>query len=503
MPEEFFATLKKKIAPEWKKAFLAAVIIGFFTHLYVFVNYIPNHDGLINIYNTQLKFKSGRFFLGPFSGISSYFDLPLINGLLSITYLGIFTAVLVELLKIRKTTSIWLMAGLIVTFPTIPSTFSYMFTADGYMFGFLLAGIAVLLTQKFRYGFAAGALVLYVSVGIYQANLPLALTLVALVLIQSLLEKESSIKPVLKKFYSYMAMVVIGMVLYAVTFKTYQNFFAGEIADYQGLNEIGHSSPGILPSFQATYHSLASFFFNGLFNGQSWTLFEFLNILLLIAAALSFLLICRRHSRLHVLLAFAVILAMPVLAYCMYFVSPGVSYHMLMVMSLVSLYLLPILFYEQMSASKVLAWSVVLALGLTVFNFSLIANISYFNTTLKYEKSLAYASRVLDRVEQTEGYENANKIAVFGTHYLKSEIGQEIIPSRIPEMTGVLGETMLLQPHHYQYMFANQFGVSLGLADESEREQIENSRWYQTMPVWPHPDSIHTFKDIVVIKLSE
>lgn len=503
MPEEFFASIKKKIAPEWKRAFFAAIIIGLLTHLYIFVNYSPNHDGLSNIYNTQLKFKSGRFFLGPFSGISSFFPLPLVNGLLSLTYLAIFTAVLVELFKIRKTVSIWLMAGLIVTFPTIPSTFSYMFTADGYMFGFLLAGIAVLLTQKFRYGFIAGAVIFYVSVSIYQANLPLALTLIALALIQSLLEKESTIKAVLQKFFSYIAMVVAGMVLYTITFKTYQNFFAGEIADYQGLNEIGSSTPGILQSFESIGRSLTSFFFDGFMKGQNWTLFEFLNLLLILVAAASFVLIARRSSRLHASLAFAVILSIPLLAYSMYFVSPGVSYHMLMVMGLVSLYLLPILFYERMATSKFFAWSVVLTLGLTVFNFALIANITYFNTTLKYEKSLANASRVLDRVEQAEGYENVDKLAIFGTHYLKSELGSEIIPARIPEMTGALGETSLMAPYVYQYMFANQFGVSFGLADETEREQIKSSEWYQAMPVWPHPDSVRTMDDTAIIKLGE
>lgn len=503
MPEEFFATMKKKIAPEWKKAFFAAVIIGLLTHLYIFVNYTPNHDGLSNIYNTQLKFKSGRFFLGPFSGISSFFPLPLINGLLSITYLAVFTVVLVELFKIRKTISIWLMAGLIVTFPTVPSTFSYMFTADGYMFGFLLAGIAVLIAQKFRFGFITGALVFYVSVSIYQANLPLALTLIALVLIQSLLEKESNIRTVLQKFFSYVAMVIIGMILYAITFKTYQNFFAGEIADYQGLNEIGSSAPSILQSVQSIAYSLASFFFDGFIKGQNWTLFEFLNILLILVAASSFALIARRSSKLHAFLAFAVILSMPVLAYSMYFVSPGVSYHMLMVMGLVSLYLLPILFYERMSTTKFFAWSVVLTLGLTVFNFALIANITYFNTTLKYEKSIANASRVLDRVEQTEGYENVDKLAIFGTHYLKSELGSEIIPSRIPEMTGALGETSLMAPYVYQYMFANQFGVTFDLASDLERETIESSDWYQDMPVWPHPDSVRTLKDTAIIKLGE
>lgn len=63
---------------------------------------LPNHDGLNNIYDAQRKFSSGRFFLSPFSGISSYFDLPWVNGSLSILYLALTAVILTEFFKTHK-----------------------------------------------------------------------------------------------------------------------------------------------------------------------------------------------------------------------------------------------------------------------------------------------------------------------------------------------------------------------------------------------------------------
>ena len=102
MPELFLKNVWANVNKEWKIAWISTFVIGLLTHLYVMTNTLPNHDGLVNIYHSQMKFSSGRFFLGPFSGISSYFDLPWINGLLSIIYLALMTVLLVEIFRIQE-----------------------------------------------------------------------------------------------------------------------------------------------------------------------------------------------------------------------------------------------------------------------------------------------------------------------------------------------------------------------------------------------------------------
>lgn len=62
MPENIVSKLRGKIPYEWKLAIISAFFIGLLTHLYIFLHRLPNHDGLLNIYSSQAKVTSGRFF---------------------------------------------------------------------------------------------------------------------------------------------------------------------------------------------------------------------------------------------------------------------------------------------------------------------------------------------------------------------------------------------------------------------------------------------------------
>ncbi|TWT25122.1 glucosyltransferase domain-containing protein [Planomicrobium sp. CPCC 101110] len=510
MPEQLLSKWIQHIKPHWKTAFLSTVVIGFLTHMYIFTNAIPNHDSLINIYTPQFNFNLGRFYLSPFSGISSYFDLPWINGLLSIFYLAVFAAMIAELLDLKKALSIILTSGLIVAFPAISAIFSYMFTADGYMAGFLLTASALLLTKKYSYGFLPGSLLFYFAVGIYQVNLPLLLTLTTLFLISEILYKGISLRKFFTYAFRFFALTAIGMALYAITFTLYRNFFAGEVRDYQGLNEVG-SAFSLWDPIIRVRNAFSHFFFRGFAPDMPANLFEVANVAVFALLLLGFAMFIRQRNQAvakpMAAIAAVLILSLPFSAYSLYFVSPGVNYHMLMMLPLVPIYLLPVLFYDNLAAAtpktKLFSWATVLATALVVFNFALIANISYFNMNLKYEKSVAAVNRIANRMEQTSGYENASKLAVFGEISMESKMATEYVPESIPRMTGALGDTFLRFPSHYQYMMENLYGISFELVTPQEYESILESSAYADMDSWPAADSVRIIDDTVIIKLSE
>ena len=82
MGENLIAFYKEKVKREWKIAFLAAFLGCLLVHIFKFTNTLPNHDSLYNVYADQNVTGSGRWFLQYACGISSYFDLPWMNGLL-------------------------------------------------------------------------------------------------------------------------------------------------------------------------------------------------------------------------------------------------------------------------------------------------------------------------------------------------------------------------------------------------------------------------------------
>ncbi|WP_047984678.1 glucosyltransferase domain-containing protein [Ornithinibacillus californiensis] len=506
MPEDVFKWIRLAIKKEWKIAFYSTVIIGFLTHMYVFTNMLPNHDGLINIYSEQQKYSSGRFFLSQSSGITSFFDLPWIIGVFSILYLSITSVLYVELFRLKQTSAIILSSGLIVTFPTVASTFSYMFTADAYMAGILLAFLAIFVTQKYKFGFLAGGLILYISVGIYQANLSVLLTIITLWFINELLVHRKY-KPLIFELSRLVIMGVIGMVLYAITFKIYQQH--GEITSYQGLNQIGGQLGGIKDNLRTIKETVNDFFLRGFVSDFPVNLFEVLNIFLLILIVIGIIVLFIQHklSILKTTLLVTSLVLLPVFSYILYFVSPGVSYHMLMVMALVSIYLVPIIFYERLdkpnALGKLFSWGAVITLALVIFNFAIISNIAYFNMTLKYEKSYSLANRILDRVEETEGYEKVTKLAIIGRKPVHTNISTDRVTQSIPKMTGAMGEVFLVQPYHFSAMLENQLGTKIGLVNREELDSLKASDLVQEMVPWPSKESIQIIGEVAIIKLSD
>ena len=97
--------LYKRISRHEKSVFMGTFLIVFFTHAFILLNHIPNHDGIMFFYHDQDTIYSGRWFLKYAGTLSSYFYLHYLNGFLSIVYISCTTVLVVRLLKIKH---LWL-----------------------------------------------------------------------------------------------------------------------------------------------------------------------------------------------------------------------------------------------------------------------------------------------------------------------------------------------------------------------------------------------------------
>ena len=143
MGEHLLAFYKTKIPSNYKLAFFSSFIIGLIVHLYKFTNTLPNHDSMFNFYSDQNVLGSGTWALSIACGFSSYYDLPWVNGLLSIFFLALTVVVIVALFRIQNPVVIVLSGGILAASPATTETFFFLFTADGYMLAMFLAALAV------------------------------------------------------------------------------------------------------------------------------------------------------------------------------------------------------------------------------------------------------------------------------------------------------------------------------------------------------------------------
>lgn len=412
-PWELLKESKTKIKTTWRIAFVSALVLGLLIHLPVMLSDIPNHDGLSSMYFDQNMITSGRWFLTVACGFSSYFTIPWVIGLIGLIWLGLTTAVLTEVLELTDPVTITVVSGLLVSFPALASTFAYVFTMDGYMMALFLAILAVLFTKKQKKGWLAGAVCLAFSMGIYQAYLPFAILLCVYVILLFFME-EKGWKT--KAFYvlRYLGMGVAGAALYYVILQILLKLQGKVLDTYQGINsmEQGGSGLGLFATIRGMYVDFLAFTVHG--NVLVNNIFSFTAcaaLVLLVAYLLVRSMLRRKWWKNPAFFVIMILLgiSMPLLTNVILLISPNLTYHLLMRYQWVLYLILMTAFADRYTAEEsrtdvVLQWAALCAAVVLVFDYGISDNIGYSNLEKKYEKTYAYCVRLLDRIEQTEGY---------------------------------------------------------------------------------------------------
>lgn len=200
----------------------------------------------------------------------------------------------------------------------------------------------------------------------------------------------------------------------------------------------------------------------------------------------------------------------PFASFALYFASPDLDYHNLMRMCLCLIYILPVLFYERLTdiSSKlflVKQWAILLLTVFTVFNFILLANISYQKMHIAYEKSYSVIVRLADRIEQLPQADKCEKIAVFGCLP-----GSESISVNFPpDMTGITDHYIIrkqdagMQENVVQAMLRDYCGLLFKDTTKEELELLLANPEYQQMGYWPEQDGISVIGNTLVIQFKE
>ena len=523
-PNTFFHTLRQKLKPEWKFAFFSAFFTGFLIHFYRLANHLLTWDSVYNFHSDQNTIHIGRCFLTLTCGISSYYDLQWIIGLLSLVYLGLVCICLTEIFSLQKKTSIFLISGLTVAFPSVAGTFAYMYTADGYFLAMLSATLSVLVTLKYKKGFLVGLFLLAFSYGSYQAYVSYAVMLILTWSILQLLPDALPIKELLSKWGRFLIMGICGTALYFICNKTLASIQGISASDYNGISKMSlPDGSDLIFAIKNCIIDFAYFFFGPL---DQMNLFKLLNIalFLLLTSLIVYLIynrqLYKKFEKLCILLlCFA---AMPFVCSMIYFLSPSVRYYMLMYAGFSLIYMLPVLIYDSMPESNlagtpdaaqtshctvvqpakpklVLAWYCVLLTGLTIFNFALIDNISYLYMTTSNKMTYELTARMTDRIEQLENFEIAEKLCIIG-HFDDFDTISLTLP---PAMAGVRNSYTISEQEHFVAMMETYFGLSLKNCSEEEQMQIQNSDMFAEMSCWPAADSVIQNGDTVIIKIAE
>jgi MFS family permease len=499
------------IKKQWKAAALSTWVIGMLIHLPIMVSDIPNHDGLASMYFDQNMITSGRWFLSIACGLSSYYALPWLNGLLSVFFLGLVSVALTAFLEVRRPIAAGVIGGLTVSFPVLASNFAYVYTMDGYMLGLLLAVLAVLAVKRLSWGFLCGGVCLAFSLGIYQSYLPVTMMLALYGILTAAFtaKKERIHKRMTVTALHYGAMGVIGLVLYYVILQILLWIQGKELASYQGINGMdgsGGAQHSIVDTILRMYTDFITF--------STFRKILVPNVIAVIA------MLCLTAGAAYVLIRHIAVkkwwkslwfygimiggmLLLPLCANVILIISPDVSYHIMMRYQWVLLPILLFAFGERYGYGKYrkLMGSVLpIAAMVLIFCYGVVDNIAYSNLEKRYEKTYAYCLRLLDRMEQTEGYYQGIPVAMVGVVGDDNYPLTDITGAVTGNMVGITGDSLLYKSVNYQEFFQYYLGATVNFLPETVIAEIYYSEVYREMSSFPGEDSVKVVDGVLYVK---
>lgn len=508
-PQNVSVYLKKYLTKPRLLSFASVLFFGLLAHAFVFTNYLPNWDGLNNLHDPQNTIHLGRCFLTLACGISSYYDLPWVNGLLSFVYIGITATLICELLEVRKTSTRILMSGLLVAFPVVTGTFGYMYTADGYFLSMLCMVLAMFLTLRYKKGLFAGAFLIAFAFGCYQAYITFAMMLVITYSLKQLLFDETPVKKILLNCLRCVLCAGIGLIVYYILNTLLLRIENVTLGDYQGISDIQNAGSilGNIPA--AVKQCIIDFvyFFTGSLSDMN--LYSVLNILMLGVMAIAYiaLIVRKKLWKTPAKLALTVLcfLLVPFCCFAIHFITPDVSYHMLMHGGLYFVYVLFLLPYDRTESDKpahsvVYQWFCLVLSGMILYNFILIANICYQKQNITVQASMNTVDAMADRIFALEELKAAQNIAVLGRLNGEESAISINLP---PDMTGFTKDPIMTHSLHYSNLFADYYYLELDALSDADIEVLTGSHAeVATMPCWPADGSIAVIDDTLIIKLS-
>lgn len=127
----------------------SSFFLTFLVHLYMFTHKFINHDDVGGLYSDcAFGLSSGRWLLHFVTGWNGNFSSSWLNGLAGAFYLAIAVWLVVRLFRVKHRLPALLIALTMISFPTVASTYSYMFCSAQYLFSLAFSVIGACCIYK-------------------------------------------------------------------------------------------------------------------------------------------------------------------------------------------------------------------------------------------------------------------------------------------------------------------------------------------------------------------
>ena len=503
---------KKLTVPEYV-AGISGFLFGVLMHLFGLVNVIHNSD---DIFHHPIGYgagvSSGRWMLtilGEFLKSQNLnYNLGLINGLIFIGFLAVSAGILVHIFGIKSRQLAAILGMALVTFPTAASTLLYKYTSGFYGFAFFLCILAVWVLPKYKIGgLLLSACCTALSLGIYQAYLPVTAAVFVLQLYRQTLEEDIGFAKLLRRGIYACLSLVLGLLLYFALTKLSLVYYGRELSSYQGINSMGQLDLVQLPeliitafrkSFELPLQDYCNLAPSGLLKIAYWALYGISAIIVVS------ILLTRRKKPGHMIMALILSVVFPIAVNLIEIMCPTSRIYTLMVFSCVVPLFVPIAFAELLPHKgtysriliKISAWVLLVIIALNAY----FTNVTYTSTYYVNRQTENYMTSMIAQIRSTEGFDSETQWAFIGTN------ADPMIDNpwqRVPFYGGAETTNRMVSAYSWKSWIPVYLGYSIPLADQATIDAIMQTQQFQDMPLWPAEGAIQMIDDVIVIKFED
>lgn len=492
-----------------KLVFISVFVWGLITHGYMLLNKFCWSDETINYVYYGATFQLGRWMLGILSHWShllfyNTLSLPWFNGLGCFFCIAIATCLLVDLFQVKKNSSIMLISAVMTTTPTMVSLFSYMFTSLPYMIGMTMAVCGTWLIAKKGFHISRmviGTILIACGIGVYQAWLPLAMSIFVLHFF-ALLYSSEECKWIIffQKGIYYLGSCILSLLIYLGINSYFLYSKNVEMIDHAGMNNYGMVD---ITEYLKRVLGAYNYFFRPVRGFYPDPITKVYKIMLLLAMLLLFrqLFEIWKDSKQKMLQMLIVIGLFP-LAVCFINVLSGDPF-VLVDYPYNMAYILFIWLLEQYAVEDEIKriWKRRICLGLVLCMciwFVRYANATYLKAQYSHDRAKTYFTNMIARIQSVEGYSEEMPIAFINNTFSQKSVTHT---PQFDEYTIV--PYTFINDYSWEGFLREVCGFSWISADSDVISIIERSDEVENMQCYPNDGSIQVINNTVVIKLSE
>ncbi len=512
----FFMVRKLK---DYRWPLVAALVAGFLAHFSAFSDKLINFDDVFYLFGKGASADSGRWGLDLLSFLFPNFSMPWLYGVITLVLFALSGCVMLRILDIRSKPLQILLMCLLVTYPSLTSLYTFMFTSSSYGLAFFLAVLSVYqILFKTSWKRLLAIPMLIFSLSVYQPYLAVSASLLVIYLIGQILSKDIESRKLWMLGLSYVAFLVVSSALYYLSVHVVFALFHVQFNDYANGN-LALDVKTLFSRLIDAYYTFVYFFTRGYEGVLNTPWLRILHMLLLCLSGIHLLLrFFQRPCISKGILLLVCIVLFPLSINCIYLIAVPESITTLVVHSFVNIYfLLPVIFGDCPSDLSCQRKGVVfgklpinaglriisLCLLITVISNVYLANEVYLKMFLSYENTYAFYSTLSAEIVNNPNFDEHTKIAIIG-HPQESPTLNSVEKEEEFKTVTITGSYGMRITSYSKEQFVKYYiGLNITFADKNQTKELSQTDSFAAMANYPYYGSIQKIEDCLVVKLSD